>query len=40
MIPYNKRVQETVRPVTSVAWQRPRQAVPQLTRERYAAHRN
>jgi len=33
--PSNYRMQQTVRPVTPVAGQRPRQAVPQLTRERY-----
>jgi len=30
----NYRMQQTVRPVTSVAGQRPRPAVPQLTRRR------
>jgi hypothetical protein len=33
--PANNRMQQTVRPVTSVARQRPRLAVPQLTLERY-----
>ena len=32
--PPNNRMQQTVRPVTSVAWQRPGQAVPQLTLKR------
>jgi hypothetical protein len=37
--PSNKRMQQTVRPVTSVAGQRPRQAVPQLTLECSAARK-
>jgi len=32
--PPNYRMQQTVRPVTSVAWQRPRRSVPQLTHGR------
>jgi hypothetical protein len=31
----NYRMQQTVRPVTSIAGQRPRQAIPQLTRRRW-----